>query len=71
MRCAVRGRAVGEVDRVGGRDGDGFAVEGYRGRVVLLLHGGVALGFQRFGFRGGGGGGGHGARGVLCRFRGR
>lgn len=55
---AVGGGAVGEVDGVGGGDGDGFGVEVDGGRVVLARHGGVALGFEEFGFRGRGGHGG-------------
>ena len=52
---AVGGGAVGEVDGVGGGDGDGFGVEIDGGRVVFARHGGVALGFEEFGFWGGGG----------------
>ena len=48
---AVGGGAVGEVDGVGGGEGDGLAVEGDGGRVVFARHGGVALGFEGFGFR--------------------
>ncbi len=54
---AVGGGAVGEVDGVCGGEGDGFGVEGYGGGVVLARHGGVALGFEGFRFRGRGGGG--------------
>ena len=58
---AVGGGAVGEVDGVHGGDGDGFGVEVDGGRVVFARHGGVALGFEAFGFRGRGGDG-------FCRF---
>ena len=52
---AVSGGAIGEVDWVCGGDGDGFGVEVYGSGVVLARHGGVALGFEKLGFRRGGG----------------
>ena len=63
---AVGGGAVGEVDRVGRGEGEGLGVEGYGGGVVFARHGGVALGFEGFGFRGRGGGGGGLSGGGFC-----
>lgn len=65
---AVGGGAVGEVDGVRGGDGDGGGVEVYGCRVVFARHGGVALGFEEFGFWGrrGDGGGSGGGFGCCC-----
>ena len=64
---AVGGGAVGEVDGVCGGDGDGGGVEVYGCGVVFARHGGVALGFEEFGFWGRGGyGGGGGGFGCYC-----
>ena len=73
VRGAVGGCAVGEVDWVCGRDGDGAGVEVYGGVVVFALHGGVALFLEGFAFggrcccatSGRGVGGGRSARGRL------
>lgn len=46
----VGGGAVGEEDCVGGVQGEGLGVEVNGGGVVLLGHGGVALGLEGFGF---------------------
>lgn len=65
------GGAVGEVDGVGGGDGDGAGVEGDGGRVVFACHGGVALGFEGLGFRRRGGhGGGFGCASTAGRIGG-
>ena len=58
------GGAVGEVDWVCRGDGEGARVEGYGCCVVFARHGGVALGFEEFGF------GGCGARGGAGGFAG-
>lgn len=72
---AVGGRAVGEVDGVGGRDGDRFGVEVDGRLVVFARHGGVALAFEELAFRGcdagsssaGVFGGGWGCGAAFCR----
>ena len=65
---AVGGGAVGEVDGVCGGEGDGLGVEVDGGGVVFARHGGVAFGFEEFGFRGrGGGAGGGGGFWFRCR----
>lgn len=73
---AVGGGAVGQVDRVGGAEGDGGGVFGNRGGVVFAFHGVVAGGFELFGFGvdGGGGGGRSGTAAAAawgCDWRGR
>ena len=65
---AVGGGAVGEVDGVRGGKGDGLSVEVDGGGVVFARHGGVAFGFEEFGFRGRGGGAG-GSCGCWFRCR--
>lgn len=51
----VGGGAVGEVDWVCGGEGEGGGVAGDGFGVVFARHGGVAAGFEEFGFGGCGG----------------